>query len=69
MGKGVGGAGEQRPLCGITCLQIDKCVKFPSYKRCPVRLKISVGKWILMGDHFGDPGLDCSVIYTFVIYV
>jgi hypothetical protein len=29
MGRGVGGVGEQRPLSGCTCLQIDKCVNFP----------------------------------------
>jgi hypothetical protein len=52
MGRGVGGVGEQRPLRGCTCLQIDKCVKFPSYKRSPVRLKISVGKMKLNGRPF-----------------
>jgi hypothetical protein len=49
MGRGVG---EQRPLRGFTCLQIYKCVKFPSYKRSPVRLKISVGKMNLNGRPF-----------------
>jgi hypothetical protein len=49
MGRGVGRVGEQRPLRGCTCPGIDKCVKFPSYKRSPVRLKISVGKMNLNG--------------------
>jgi hypothetical protein len=52
MGRGVGGVGEQRPLRGFTCPGIDKCVKFPSYMRSPVRLKNSVGKMNLNGRPF-----------------